>query len=109
MVAKLRVVSPLGESIGEIGSLAPRIETLDGKTVCEIWNGAFDGKVTFPIIEEMLRKCYRGVNIVPWTEFPLTTIASGTMGGAKQSEILEDVKLKLLRNKCDAVITGNGG
>ena len=109
MVAKLRVVSPLGEPIGEIGSLAPRLETIEGKTVCEIWNGGFDGKVTFPIIEKMLKKHYPGINIVPWTEFPLTTMASGAMRGEKSSEILDVVRVALQRNKCDAVITGNGG
>jgi len=57
--AKLSVLSPVGEEITEqITSLAPRLDTLNGKTVCEIWNGGFKADVMFPIIEQMLRGGY---------------------------------------------------
>jgi hypothetical protein len=108
MNAKLNVVSPLGENVNEtITSLAPRLETLDGKTVCEIWNGGFKADVMFPIIEQMLRERYPTVTMIPFTEFPTVTISS--LGSGKKAETLEAVRAALLAKGCDAVITGNGG
>ncbi len=108
MDAKLHVVSPVGENVNEtITSLAPRLETLEGKTVCEIWNGGFKADVMFPIIEQMLRERYPTVRMIPFTEFPTVTIAS--LGSARKAETLEAVRAALLAKGCDAVITGNGG
>ena len=108
MDAILNVVSPVGENVSEtITSLAPRLETLDGKTVCEIWNGGFKADVMFPIIEQMLRKRYPTVRMIPFTEFPTVTIAS--LGSGKKAGTLEAVRAALLEKGCDALITGNGG
>ncbi|MBI2225162.1 MAG: hypothetical protein HYU44_09460 [Betaproteobacteria bacterium] len=108
MDAKLNVVSPIGEKVSDkAASLAPRLDTLDGKTVCEIWNGGFKADVMFPIIEQMLRERYPTVTMIPFTEFPTVTIAS--LGSANKAETLEAVRAALLAKGCDAVITGNGG
>ena len=108
MDAQLKVVSPLGTEVGEQKTpLAPRLDTLNGKTVCEIWNGGFKADVMFPIIEQMLRERYPTVRMIPFTEFPTVTIAS--LGSAKKAETLEAVRAALLAKGCDAVITGNGG
>jgi hypothetical protein len=108
MDAILNVVSPVGENVSEtITSLAPRLETLDGKTVCEIWNGGFKADVMFPIIEEMLRARYPSVKVIPYTEFPAVTIAS--LESVKKAGTLEAVRAALLEKGCDALITGNGG
>ena len=105
---KLSVVSPMGENVNDKAvSLAPRLDTLNGKTVCEIWNGGFKADVMFPIIERMLRERYPTVRMIPFTEFPTVTIAS--LGSAKKAETLEAVRAALLAKGCDAVITGNGG
>ena len=108
MDTKLNVVSPLGEQVDDkVTALAPRLDTLNGKTVCEIWNGGFKADVMFPIIEQMLRERYPGVRMVPFTEFPTVTISS--LGLARKAETLEAVRTALLAQGCDAVITGNGG
>ena len=108
MDAKLNVVSPVGKNVdGTATSLAPRLDTLNGKTVCEIWNGGFKADVMFPIIEQMLRERYPSVRMIPFTEFPTVTIAS--LGSARKAETLEAVRVALLAKGCDAVITGNGG
>ncbi len=108
MSEKLKVVSPVGEEVvRKINSLAPRLDTLEGKTVCEIWNGGFKADVMFPIIDEMLRARYPGVKIIPFTEFPATTITS--MESVKKAATLEAIRTALLEKGCDAVITGNGG
>ncbi|MDH3286535.1 MAG: hypothetical protein OEP48_02240 [Betaproteobacteria bacterium] len=108
MDTNLNVVSPIGVNVNDTSaSLAPRLDTLNGKTVCEIWNGGFKADVMFPIIEQMLRERYPAVRMIPFTEFPTVTIAS--LGSEKKAETLEAVRSALLAKGCDAVITGNGG
>ena len=96
------VVSPLGESTQEIKQLAPRLDTLEGKTICEVYNGGFRGDRTFPKLRELLKKRYPNINFIPYTEIPESDVHT-----------IEDV-LKVLpdvfRQKgCDAVISGNAG
>lgn len=108
MDANLKVISPLGEIVTDKTTpLAPRLETLNGKTVCEIWNGGFKADVMFPIIEKMLLERYPGVKTIPYTEFPAVTIAS--LESSKKAATLEAVRAALAAKGCDAVITGNGG
>lgn len=105
---KLNVVSPIGKQVNDkTASLAPRLDTLNGKTVCEIWNGGFKADVMFPIIGQMLRERYPNVTMIPFTEFPAVTISS--LGSGKKAETLEAVRAALMAKGCDAVITGNGG
>jgi hypothetical protein len=102
----LEVVCPLGEANVKPIPLAPRLNSLEGKTVGEIWNGGFAGELSFPIIREMLRERFPGVRIVPYTEFPLVTIAS--LWPERKVKTLEAVRKTLLEKGVDAVITGNG-
>src|SRR5687768_7670679 len=46
------VVSPLGDSTVQKSAMAPRLNTLDGKTVAMVWNHSFKADITFPAIEE---------------------------------------------------------
>ena len=100
------VVSPLGEPVMKRITMAPRLNTLEGKTICEIWNGGFRGDESFPMIERMLRERYPTVKMIPYSEFPLTTIAS--LHPEKKQETLEVLRAKIKEKGCDAVITGNG-
>ena len=101
---KLEVSSPLSEVAVNRGN-APRLNTLNGKTICEIWTtGVYGGDRTFPIIRKALQEQYPGITIVPYTEFPL--------GKPKSSERwapLDQVAGILRSKKCDAVLLGNGG
>jgi len=106
MEMKLEVVCPLGTPSVQPIPPAPRLKTLEGKTIGEIWNGGFAGEISFPIIREMLRKRYPGVRIIPYTEFPLVTIAS--LWPERKAKTLEAVRKALSDKGCDAVITGNG-
>jgi len=103
---RYEVVSPLGEAVVEMIPMAPRLDTLEGKTIGELWNGGFRGDETFPIIEKMLRKRYPGVRMIPYTEFSLFTIAS--LHPEKKQETLRALRAELKEKGCDAVITGNG-
>jgi hypothetical protein len=104
--AVYEVVSPLGEPVRRMISMAPRLSTLEGKTIGEIWNGGFRGDESFPMIERMLREKYPTVKMIPYSEFPLVTIAS--LHPEKKRQTLEALRAKLRETGCDAVITGNG-
>ena len=53
---KLAVVSPLGLPVVKAGGSAPRLDTLAGKTIGEVWNGVFKGNFTFPIMRKLLQQ-----------------------------------------------------
>ncbi|MEW6404624.1 MAG: hypothetical protein AB1649_22740 [Chloroflexota bacterium] len=100
------VVSPIGESTVKMTAMAPRLDTLAGKTVCMVWNSAFKSDVTLPVIGETLKKQYPGVKIVPYTDMPDAFLPEPPGTSRKQSEALQ----ALYKEKgCDAVISGNGG
>jgi len=99
-------VSPLGEPVVQRIAMAPRLDTLEGKTIGEIWNGGFRGDESFPVIERMLKERYPTVKLIPYTEFSLVTIAS--LHPEKKEKTLEILRAELREKGCDAVITGNG-
>lgn len=104
---KLEVLAPIGEQAVKKKKLSPRLNTLENKTVCEVWNSGFLGEKSFPIIREMLEKRFPGVKIIPYDQFPRTPIDA--FGPDKKKETLEAVRVALLEKGCDALITGNGG
>lgn len=99
------VLSPLGELTVQEGQSAPRISDLNGKTVCQVWNGAFKGDVAFPMIQELLQKRYPNVKVIPYTEFPLQRVNGPTQ------QLLERARTTVasaIQKGCDALIAGNG-
>ena len=87
---------------------APRLESLNGKTVCELWvSGNWAGELTFPVLRVLLQERFPDVKIVPYTEFPYTEKGLSTRA---TYEPFFDKMGDLLRAKgCDAVLIGNGG
>jgi hypothetical protein len=104
--ATMAVISPLGNETIGAQTAAPRPDTLNGKTIGELWNGDFKGNFTFPIIRELLHEHYDDVKIVPYTAFPNSTIR-GTP--AHQREIDSQMIALAKQQGCDVVIAGNGG
>ncbi len=95
---ELKLYNPSGSR--EVTKLfAPRLDTLAGKTVCELSNNGWQAHRTFPLVRELLTRLYPTVKIIPYTEFPTGT---------------DDIQTKkaidaLKKAKCDALITGNAG
>jgi hypothetical protein len=100
------IVSPLGEPVMKMIAMAPRLDNLEGKTIAQVWNGGFRGDESFPMIERMLRDRYPTVKMVPYSEFPVVSIAS--LHPEKKQETLEALRAAIKKTGCDAVITGNG-
>ena len=103
---KYRVVSPAAERHVERIKMAPRLENLEGKTICELWNESFNSNVTFSTIRELLKKTYPGIKVVPYSEMPV----HHTMEDAGVINEPSDTLIAALKEKgCDAVISGNAG
>ena len=95
-----KVLWPRGRKSGAINASARRLNTLEGKTVCELWDGLFRGDEIFPILRKGLSGRYPGVKIIPWTDFP----KDGDHG-------FPDWKAHpnvLAEKGCDAVIVASG-
>ena len=100
-----KVHSPLGGETLRQQSLAPRLDSLEGKTIGESWNGDFKGDLTFPIIRRLLQERYPGIRIVPFSEFPYV---HGADHPAQQKELATRIAARAMELGCDAVISGNG-
>ncbi|MBI4319273.1 MAG: hypothetical protein HY675_12355 [Chloroflexi bacterium] len=102
---KLEVLSPLSKQREVEAANAPRLATLEGKTICELCSSqGWRAEATFPVIRELLQKRYPTSRIVPYTEFPHRS------GGVDTYEIPVDRIGAVLSEKgCDALIVGNSG
>ena len=101
----MRVISPAGGAVAEQVGVAPHIDDLAGKTICEIWNGVFKGDYTFPVIRDLLKKRYPTARILPYTEFPSFW---GSYDIEHQKKLAVEIAAMAKEKGCDAVISGNG-
>jgi hypothetical protein len=102
----LKVVSPVGETTVEEITMAPRLDNLEGKTICLIWNSAFKSNVTLSVIADLLKNQYPTAKVIPYTEMPPSAKAPAPGTTSPEQIALVD---SLKKNGCHAVISGNGG
>ena len=102
----IEVISPVGGITTQRKDSAKRLDTLNGKTVCEVWNGDFKGDFTFPVYRELLKEQFPDVRVIPYTAFPYSSIR-GTP--AHQRELDQQISALAKEKGCDAIISGNGG
>ena len=81
--------------------LARRLDTLNGKTVAQLWDYVFRGDEVFALLEEGLKKRYPGVKFVSFKEF-------GNTHGSDEREVLNSLSRKFKELKVDAVVSGMG-
>jgi hypothetical protein len=96
-----QVLWPRGEKTIEIAPLARRLDSLEGKTVCQLWDYLFRGDEIFALLEEELGARYPGINFVSYEEF-------GSTHGEDETKILEELPARLEALGVDAVISGMG-
>ena len=95
---QLEVYNPAGDT-KLVQSHAPRLETLAGKTICELSNGEWASERTFPAIRELLHKRFPDAKVIPFNEFPVGT-----------EKIDDEATIDMvMRRGCQAVIAGNAG
>ncbi len=92
----LKVYNPTG-AIETTRVHAPRLDTLAGKTICELSNGGWEYDRIFPAIRELLQKQFPTAKIIPYTE---------TISQRSVIENLDQVGKVVKEKGCQAVITG---
>ena len=79
--------------------LAKRLDTLNGKTIAQIWDFLFRGDEVFALLEEAIKKQFPDVQFVSWREF-------GSSHGGEEKEALAEFAKKFKAMGVDAVISG---
>ena len=94
-----RVVWPRGAKTVQATNVAPRLGTLDGKVIGQLWDDLFRGDEIFPILEEELARRFPGVRFVRYDVF-------GSTHGRDEQRVLAELPSKLKALEVDAVISG---
>ena len=90
---------PRGPRQQRTRALAPRLKSLAGKTVAQIWDYLFKGDEVFALLETGLKARYPGVKFVSWREF-------GSTHGGEEKAALAKLPQRLKDLGVDAVISG---
>ncbi len=96
-----RVVWPRGKRPGETRGFAKRLNTLEGKTIGELWDWVYRGDEIFPMVEAELKKRIPGIKFIGYEVL-------GNTHSARDAETLAALPDKLSQNRCDGVISGIG-
>ncbi len=76
---------------------APRLDSLAGKTICEISNASWEDRRTFSRVRELLQKRFPDLKVIPHIEFPM---------GSRQID--NDAIGEMVKKRgCDGAIVGN--
>ena len=94
-----QVLWPRGRRTVTARPVAPRLETLAGKTIGQLWDDLFRGDEIFPILEEELGRRFPGVRFVRYDTF-------GSTHGRHEGKVLAELPEMLRRHQVDAVISG---
>ena len=85
----------------QLRPLAPRLDTLDGKTIAQLWDYVFRGDEVYAILEEGLKKRFPNIKWVSYKEF-------GNTHGGDEREVVASLPRRFKELKVDAVISGMG-
>jgi len=85
----------------KVKPLAPRLATLEGKTVAQLWDRVFRGDEVFAFLEEALKARFPGIRFVSWREF-------GNTHGSGERAVVAALPRRLKELGVDAVISGMG-
>ncbi len=100
------VISPIGLPRTQSTGIAARLDSLDGKTIGEVYNHHFKGDQMFGLYREMLKQRYPGVRVVPYTEMPASFVGGDV---AYHRRVAQEVAAAAKEKGIDALIIGNGG
>ncbi|HYH42687.1 MAG TPA: hypothetical protein VD867_11965 [Burkholderiales bacterium] len=106
MKETMKVISPEGLPLGATGTVSRPLDTLEGKTIGEVYNNHFKGELMFQTYRRLFKEKYPGITIIPYTEFPIVYVGGDA---ASQKKTAKDIAALAKERGCDALITGNGG
>ena len=87
-----------GERKQALRPLAKRLDTLNGKTIAQLWDYLFAGDEVFAALEEKLRAQYPDVKFVSWREF-------GSTHAVNEKELLASLPQRFKELGVDAAIS----
>lgn len=100
------VISPEGLPLGTTGAMSRPIESLEGKTIGEVYNNHFRGELMFQTYRRLFQERYPGIRIIPFDQFPIVYVGGDA---ASQKKTARAIAALAKEKGCDAIITGNGG
>ena len=106
MKETMKVVSPEGLALRAAGATSRHLDTLEGKTIGEVYNNHFNGELMFRTYRRLFENNYPGIRIVPFTEFPIVYVGGDA---ASQKKIAKQIAAIAKERGCHALISGNGG
>ena len=83
-----RVLWPRGRKTVGVRPLAKRLDTLEGKTIGELWDYLFRGDEIFPVLERELGRRWRGLRFVDYEVF-------GSTHGSDERKVLAELGVVL--------------
>jgi len=101
-----RVISPEGLPLAASRRLSGHIDTLDGKTIGEVYNNHFQGELMFHTCRQLFKERFPGAKVIPFTEFPRVFVGGDP---ESQRQTAREIAALARGRGCDAIITGNGG
>ncbi|MDB5808081.1 MAG: hypothetical protein JWN94_203 [Betaproteobacteria bacterium] len=106
MKENLSVISPEGRPLGTTTNISRHLDTLDGKTIGEVYNNHFKGELMFQTYRRLFREKYKNIKIIPYDEFPIVYVGGDP---ETQKRIAKEIAAIAKEKGVDAIITGNGG
>lgn len=82
-------------------SLARRLDSLEGKTIAQLWDFLFRGDEVFSALEQELRARFPGVRFIGWREF-------GNTHGKDERAVVAALPRRFKELGVDAAISGMG-
>ncbi len=106
MTQKLGVISPEGLPLGAAAAASRPLESLEGKTIGEVYNNHFQGELMFQTYRRLFHAKYPGIRIIPFDQFPIVYVGGDA---ASQKKVAREIAALAKERGCDAILTGNGG
>lgn len=85
----------------QVKRLAPRLASLEGKTVAQLWDYQYRGDEVFEWLEEALTARFPGARFVNWREF-------GSTRGSDERKVIAALPQRFRELGVEAVISGMG-
>ncbi|HTD90331.1 MAG TPA: hypothetical protein VK663_06695 [Burkholderiales bacterium] len=106
MNQKMAVISPEGLQLRTTSGVSRHLDTLEGKTIGEVYNNHFKGEQMFRAYRRLLKEKFPGVKIIPYDQFPTVYVGGDPVS---QKKTAQDIAALAKKWQVDAIITGNGG
>jgi hypothetical protein len=85
----------------QLKPLAKRLDTLEGKTIAQMWDYVFRGDEVYAVLEEGLKERYPNIRWVSYKEI-------GNTHGGEEREVVASIARRFKELKVDASISGMG-